>query len=62
MKQSKSSYYSGSYVAGEHVLNSNLGYDKLLAMLGESKYSTEVVRVTIPEGYTAREIIELFVE
>lgn len=62
MKLSKSSYYSGSFVAGEHVLNSNLGYDKLLAMLGESKYSTEVVRVTIPEGYTAREIIELFVE
>ncbi len=55
-------YYTGGFIAGDHALNSNLGYDKLIAKLAESKYSTEIVRVTIPEGYAAYEIIDLFVE
>lgn len=56
------SYYTGNFIAGEHTLNSNLGYDKLISRLAESSYSTEIVRVTIPEGYTVYEIIDLFVE
>lgn len=55
------SYYTGNFVAGEHVLNSNLGYDKLISKLAELTYSTEIVRVTIPEGHTVYEIIDLFV-
>lgn len=56
------SYYTGNFIAGEHLLNSNLGYDKLISKLAESAYSTEIVRVTIPEGKTVYEIIDLFVE
>ena len=56
------SYYTGKFVPGEHTLNSNLGYDKIISKLVKSKYSTEVVRVTIPEGFTVYEIIDLFVE
>ena len=62
IKFDRSSYYSGSFISGEHTLNSNLGYDKLMSMLAESAYTTEVVRVTIPEGYTVHEIIDLFIE
>ena len=62
LRMDKKSYYTGGFVAGDHTLNSNLGYDKLIARLAESKYSTEIVRVTIPEGYTVYEIIDLFVE
>ncbi len=61
-RMDKKSYYTGGFIAGEHKLNSNLGYDKLISRLAESKYSTEVVRVTIPEGFTVYEIIDLFVE
>jgi UPF0755 protein len=58
----KKSYYTGNFISGEHVLNSNLGYDKLIAKLAELTYSNEIVRVTIPEGKTVHEIIDLFVE
>lgn len=61
-RMDKKSYYTGNFIEGEHVLNSNLGYDKLISRLAESSYSTEVVRVTIPEGYTVIEIIDLFVD
>jgi len=61
-KMDRRSYYTGNFIAGDHVLNSNLGYDKLISHLAESTYSTEIVRVTIPEGYTVYEIIDLFVE
>ena len=56
------SYYTGDFISGKHVLNSNFGYDKIISLLAESAYSTEIVRVTIPEGYTVYEIIDLFVE
>lgn len=60
-RMDKKSYYTGTFIAGEHVLNSNLGYDKLISKLAKLTYSTEVVRVTIPEGHTVYEIIDLFV-
>lgn len=62
LRMDRKSYYTGNFLAGEHTLNSNLGYDKLIAKLAESTYSTSIVRVTIPEGFTAYEIIDLFVE
>lgn len=62
MRMDKKDYYTGEFVSGKHTLNSNLGYDKLIAKLAKSIYSTEVVRVTIPEGYTASQIIDLFIE
>ncbi len=55
-------YYTGDWLSGEHVLNSNLSYDKLISKLAESSYSSEIVRVTIPEGYALHEIIDLFIE
>lgn len=61
-RMDKKSYYTGNFISGEHVLNSNLGYDKLIAKLAELTYSNEIVRVTIPEGKTVHEIIDLFVE
>lgn len=61
LRMDKKSYYTGGFIAGEHVLNSNLGYDKLISKLAELTYSTEIVRVTIPEGHTVYEIIDLFV-
>ena len=61
-RMDKKSYYTGNFIAGEHVLNSNLGYDKFISKLAELTYSTEIVRVTIPEGKTVTEIIDLFVE
>lgn len=60
-RMDRKSYYTGTFIAGEHVLNSNLGYDKLISKLAKLTYSTEVVRVTIPEGHTVYEIIDLFV-
>ena len=58
----KSYYYTGNFLAGEHVINSNYNYDKLIYSLAESTYSTTIVRVTIPEGFTVYEIVNLFIE
>ncbi len=62
MRMDDNSYYSGDFISGKHNLNSNLSYDSIFAKIAESSYSTEIVTVTIPEGYSAYEIIDLFIE
>ncbi len=59
---SKRSYLSGKFLEGEHVLTPAMNYDQLLAALSLNKNSKEVVRVTIQEGLSYYEIINLFIE
>lgn len=59
----KRSYLTGEYLHGEHVVTPMMNYDKLLDTL--SDYERDVsgtVRITIPEGLTADETIDLLVE
>jgi len=59
----KRSYLTGEYIPGKHTLNPMMNYDRLLDTL--SAYDRDVsgtVRITIPEGLTVRETIDLLVE
>lgn len=51
---------SQEYIAGTYVVNGMMNYDTLLAEFKE-KEITGTIRLTIPEGYTTDEIIDLFV-
>ena len=56
----KRSYLTGEYIPGDHILNPMMNYDKLLDTL--SAYDRDVsgtVRITIPEGLTVDETLEL---
>lgn len=57
---SRRSYLSGEYLAGTHTVTPSMNYDKLLSELSVIKNSHEVVRITIPEGYSTKEILKLF--
>lgn len=59
---SKRSYLTSDFTPGEHVLKPNMNYDKIIASLCVSAYDKSVVRITIPEGYTFNEIMDLFIE
>ena len=50
----------GKFVAGTYTVNPMMNYEELLAEFKE-KIVYETVDVTIPEGYTTDEIIDLFV-
>ncbi|HOQ13888.1 MAG TPA: endolytic transglycosylase MltG, partial [Bacillota bacterium] len=52
---------NGEYVAGDYTLSTTLSYRQLLASFKSSK-EKEIISITIPEGYTTDEIINLFVE
>ena len=54
------SYLTGEYAAGTHKVNPTMNYDQLLEELSVIKDSTKIVRITIPEGYTVKEILKLF--
>ena len=62
IKTDSNSKYTGKIIYGEHKLNSNMNYDSIISALFETKYNNEIVRVTIPEGYTAIDIINLLQE
>ena len=49
----------GKFIAGRHVLNSNMNYEQILKILSVPTSSSEIVKVTIPEGFTALEILNL---
>ena len=49
------------FVAGDYTVNGMMNYDELFYAFVPHK-SYEVVRITIPEGYTVDEIITLFTE
>ncbi len=57
---SRRSYLTGKYVAGVHTVNPTMNYDQLLETLSETKSLNKVVRITIPEGYSVKDILELF--
>ncbi|MGM9653300.1 MAG: endolytic transglycosylase MltG [Eubacteriales bacterium] len=50
----------GQFLAGEYALSPMMNYDELLAAFKPKKPSG-ISRITIPEGYTTDEIIDLFV-
>ena len=48
-----------TFIAGDYTVSPNMNYDKLfLAFIPTT--TNEIVRITIPEGYTVDEIIDLF--
>lgn len=47
---------------GEHVISSNLNYDEIIYTFMKKAPPREIVRITFPEGITADEIIDLFLE
>lgn len=49
------------FIAGDYTVNGMMNYDELFYAFVEQK-SYEVVRITIPEGYTVDEMITLFTE
>ena len=49
------------FVAGDYTVNGMMNYDELFYAFVPHK-SYEIVRITIPEGYTVDEIINLFTE
>ena len=53
---------SGNYVAGTYIVSSNTNYDDLLSAFKEKVKPREEIQLTIPEGYTVDEIINLFLE
>lgn len=52
---------SGEYVAGEYTITPSMNYDLLLSRFKAKPKPREEVRITIPEGYTIDQIIDLFV-
>lgn len=51
----------GQFLAGTYEVNGMMNYDEL-RMAFKEKVVREIVRLTIPEGYTIDEIIDLFLE
>ena len=49
-----------AFKAGEYELNSKLNYDQIVGMIRDRK-ARGIVKVTIPEGYTVDDIINMFV-
>ena len=52
---------NGEFVAGSYTINAMMNYDELL-MAFKEKFVRGTIRLTIPEGYTVDEIIDLFIE
>lgn len=50
------------FLTGSYTLYSNMSYGSLINTLKTPKQYTEIVKVTIPEGYTAKQIGELLEE
>ncbi len=53
---------SNEYIAGKYTLNTNYNYSQIITVLTSKTVKREVVRVTIPEGFTVDQIIDLLVE
>ena len=59
--ENKNDEFYGVYLAGDYSLSTTLNYSQLIDSFKPS-YSVETVSITIPEGLTTKEIIDLFVE
>ncbi len=53
---------SNEYIPGEYTLNTNYNYSQIINKLTSTVVKREVVTVTIPEGFTIDQIIDLLVE
>ncbi|MBE6665646.1 MAG: endolytic transglycosylase MltG [Ruminococcaceae bacterium] len=53
--------FGENYLSGEFQLNASMSYDELRMALSPKKGSRAQTKITIPEGLTTDEIIELFV-
>jgi UPF0755 protein len=49
--------YEGTYQSGTHIISRNLKYDELMRILSSKP---ESIKVTIPEGYTIQQMVEVF--
>lgn len=60
---SKRSYLTGEYLSGEHTVNPMMNFDTLINKLSDyPRSSNDTVRITIPEGLTVDETIDLLVK
>lgn len=50
------------YIPGEHTLNFDYNYSQIITKLTSKYANREIKRVTIPEGYTVDQIIDLLIE
>ncbi len=50
------------YIAGEHTLNFDFNYSQIITSLTSKIANREIKRVTIPEGFTVDQIIDLLIE
>ncbi len=50
----------GKFLAGKYSVDTTMNYDTLLALFKKQKNVREIVTLTIPEGFTTDEIIDLF--
>jgi len=50
-----------TFISGEHTLNTSMNYNQLLSALTTPYRVREIVTLTIPEGFTVEDIIDLFV-
>jgi hypothetical protein len=50
------------YIAGEHTLNFDFNYSQIITSLTSRVANREIKRVTIPEGFTVDQIIDLLIE
>lgn len=53
---------SNEYIPGEYKLNTNYNYSQIITALTSKTAKREVVRVTVPEGFTVDQIIDLLVD
>jgi len=52
----------GKFVAGTYTVSPSMNYDELLSAFKKKLAKKEEIRLTIPEGYTVDDIIDLFLE
>jgi UPF0755 protein len=53
---------STEYLPGSYKLNTNYNYSQIITALTAKTVKREIVRVTIPEGFTIDQIIDLLIE
>ncbi len=53
---------SSGFQYGEYELNSNLSYKEIITQLKKASETRQTAKITIPEGYTQPEIVDLLVE
>ena len=57
----KNKYEKNPYLTGDFTVQPSMNYDELIKTLKFVKVEREIVKVTIPEGFTTDQIIDLFV-